>query len=472
MLEPKVTNDNSKLFLNNTKNTFNKRNKKNNEKINNYNERNVNEINNNIITKKIGLVNIPIKQSKYTLLNNTLDQSRTNGKRKNKFLFGDSKEFAFSKLFNNSNNNKIKNLSNDNNNKHISSSELRYKQSYSQINTKENKSKNNKALNSRNFSTIYNTKKDNRFISIKDNNNKFNEDPYPSLNNNDKISNTIKIKEPQINTKVINKSILLNPNNSNSKDKDKEKDKELNSLSGKEKAYYLLAQSKVLRLCERIIFSRTSQKIRSLISINDILKSNQIFIKDKIKELEQKIIKYNNIIEMPFSPTKIAIISLNLILKDDEDEFKNSIKNEDDSFDENDKEYYMIYVQLLIILFNEEFHYKNKENININNIYEKLEEKGFLSFKDYLYELFIVKKFKKESINEKKIDKYIELFEELPDLIKYEGDLKNDRFISFSYFILFEVNNYLKKIKEIIQLKNKMLHYIDGLRKKIININN
>ncbi len=472
MLEPKVTNDNSKLFLNNTKNTFNKRNKKNNEKINNYNERNVNEINNNIITKKIGLVNIPIKQSKYTLLNNTLDQSRTNGKRKNKFLFGDSKEFAFSKLFNNSNNNKIKNLSNDNNNKHISSSELRYKQSYSQINTKENKSKNNKALNSRNFSTIYNTKKDNRFISIKDNNNKFNEDPYPSLNNNDKISNTIKIKEPQINTKVINKSILLNPNNSNSKDKDKEKDKELNSLSGKEKAYYLLAQSKVLRLCERIIFSRTSQKIRSLISINDILKSNQIFIKDKIKELEQKIIKYNNIIEMPFSPTKIAIISLNLILKDDEDEFKNSIKNEDDSFDENDKEYYMIYVQLLIILFNEEFHYKNKENININNIYEKLEEKGFLSFKDYLYELFIVKKFKKESINEKKIDKYIELFEELPDLIKYEGDLKNDRFISFSYFILFEVNNYLKKIKEIIQLKNKTLHYIDGLRKKIININN
>ena len=445
MLEPKVTNDNSKLFLNNTKNTFNKRNN------NNYNERNVNEINNNIISKKIGLVNIPIKQSKYTLLNNTLDQSRTNGKRKNKFLFGDSKEFAFSKLFNNSNNNKIKNLSNDNNNKHISSSELRYKQSYSQINTKENKSKNNKALNSRNFSTIYNTKKDNRFISIKDNNNKFNEDPYPSLNNNDKISNTIKIKEPQINTKVINKSILLNPNNSNNnskdKDKDKEKDKELNSLSGKEKAYYLLAQSKVLRLCERIIFSRTSQKIRSLISINDILKSNQIFIKDKIKELEQKIIKYNSIIEMPFSPTKIAIISLNLILKDDEDEFKNSIKNEDDSFDENDKEYYMIYVQLLIILFNEEFHYKNKENININDVYEKLEEKGFLSFKDYLYELFIVKKFKKESINEKKIDKYIELFEELPDLIKYEGDLKNDRFISFSYFILFEVNNYLKKIK-------------------------
>ena len=72
----------------------------------------------------------------------------------------------------------------------------------------------------------------------------------------------------------------------------------------------------------------------------------------------------------------------------------------------------------------------------------------------------------------KKIDKYIELFEELPDLIKYEGDLKNDRFISFSYFILFEVNNYLKKIKEIIQLKNKTLHYIDGLRKKIININN
>ena len=175
---------------------------------------------------------------------------------------------------------------------------------------------------------------------------------------------------------------------------------------------------------------------------------------------------------MPFSPTKIAIISLNLILKDDEDEFKNSIKNDNDSFDDNDKEYYMTYVQLLIILFNDEFHYKNEENIDINNIYEKLEEKGFLSFKDYLYELFIVKQFKKESFNEKRIEKYIELFDELPDLIKYEGDIKNNRFISFSYFILFELNNFLKKIKEIIQLKNKMLHYIDGLRKKIININN
>lgn len=233
-----------------------------------------------------------------------------------------------------------------------------------------------------------------------------------------------------------------------------------------------MSQSKVLRLCERIIFSRTTPKIRSLISINDILKSNQKFIKDKIKELEQKVIKYNKMIEMPFSPTKIAIISLNLILKDDEDEFKNSIKNDNDSFDDNDKEYYMTYVQLLIILFNDEFHYKNEENIDINNIYEKLEEKGFLSFKDYLYELFIVKQFKKESFNEKRIDKYIELFDELPDLIKYEGDIKNNRFISFSYFILFELNNYLKKIKEIIQLKNKMLHYIDGLRKKIININN
>ena len=233
-----------------------------------------------------------------------------------------------------------------------------------------------------------------------------------------------------------------------------------------------MSQSKVLRLCERIIFSRTTPKIRSLISINDILKSNQKFIKDKIKELEQKVIKYNKMIEMPFSPTKIAIISLNLILKDDEDEFKNSIKNDNDSFDDNDKEYYMTYVQLLIILFNDEFHYKNEENIDINNIYEKLEEKGFLSFKDYLYELFIVKQFKKESFNEKRIDKYIELFDELPDLIKYEGDIKNNRFISFSYFILFELNNFLKKIKEIIQLKNKMLHYIDGLRKKIININN
>ena len=171
---------------------------------------------------------------------------------------------------------------------------------------------------------------------------------------------------------------------------------------------------------------------------------------------------------MPFAPSKIAIISLNLILKDDEDDFKNAISNNDDILNKNEKQYYIIYMKLLMILFNEESFFKNLENIDILNIYDKLIEKGYSSFKDYLYELFISKKFKKELFNDKKIDKYIELFEELPDLIKYEGDIKNNRFISFSYFILYEAKNYFIKLKEFIQLINRTNYYIDYLRKKIV----
>ena len=225
-----------------------------------------------------------------------------------------------------------------------------------------------------------------------------------------------------------------------------------------------------MRLCERIIFSRTTPKIRSLISINDILKSNEIFIKNKIKELEQKIITYNNKMEMAFSPTRTATISLNLILKDDEDDFK-KLNFKDDNLDESEKKYYNIYLQLLNILLNEEFNEKNLENNDINIVYDKLREKGFLSLKDYLYDIFIKKKFKKGSINEKKEKTFIELFEKLPDLIRYEGDIKNNRFISFSYFILYEMNNYLKKNKELAQIKDKIQYYIDCLKKKISNIN-
>ena len=225
-----------------------------------------------------------------------------------------------------------------------------------------------------------------------------------------------------------------------------------------------------MRLCERIIFSRTTPKIRSLISINDILKSNEIFIKNKIKELEQKIITYNNKMEMAFSPTRTATISLNLILKDDEDDFK-KLNFKDDNLDESEKKYYNIYLQLLNILLNEEFNEKNLENNDINIVYDKLREKGFLSLKDYLYDIFIKKKFKKGSINEKKEKTFIELFEKLPDLIRYEGDIKNNRFISFSYFILYEMNNYLKKNKELAQNIDKIQYYIDCLKKKISNIN-
>ena len=453
ILYSKILNDNPKIFGN--KNTFIKNKKLDNEKMS---ESNQEDLNTNIISKKIGLVNIPIKKTKYNLLNNTHRQGRQNDKRINKFLFSDSRDMIFTKLFNNS-----KNLRNFKNN----SIDLRFKQiSYSQNNTKENKANNSKKINNRNISTNNKLIRTEDFQSVKETVNKSNEEVFPSINNIEK-----KFKKNNVNSNSLNFSIknnvVISYNNNNRND---EKEKKLNSLSGKEKAYYILSQSKVLRLCERIIFSRTTPKIRSLISINDIIKSNEIFIKDKIKELEQKIITYNNIIETAFSPTRTATISLNLILKDDEDDFK-KLYFKDDSLDEDENKYYNIYIQLLSILLNEKFNEKNLENININIVYDKLREKGFLSFKDYLCDVFITKKFKKESINEENEKKFIELFEKLPDLIRYEGDIKNCRFISFSYFILYEFNNYLKKNKEYAQIKDKIQYYIDCLKKKISNIN-
>jgi hypothetical protein len=457
----------SKIFGNGFKNGLIRLNKKDNEN-------NIREINSNLISKKIGLLNIAIKKSQYSQLNNSKEQSRNKDKRKNKFMFNDNKEMYYTKLLNNSKKNSNSNNNNNTNyyNKHINSSELRNQKSYSQINTKENKDIKNKTLNYRNFSTLNVSKKNDKndeLIQIKEKSNKNNEDFFPSINPPDKNQNNLKNK---INTKIVNFNAQ---NDINNKDKDRDKEickskdkyKEISSLSAKEKAYYILAQSTILSLNERIIFSRTTQKIKSLIPINDILQSNQMLIKDKIKELEQQKIKYNKIIEMPFAPSKIAIISLNLILKDDEDDFKNAISNNDDILNKNEKQYYIIYMKLLMILFNEESFFKNLENIDILNIYDKLIEKGYSSFKDYLYELFISKKFKKELFNDKKIDKYIELFEELPDLIKYEGDIKNNRFISFSYFILYEAKNYFIKLKEFIQLINRTNYYIDYLRKKI-----
>ena len=149
-------------------------------------------------------------------------------------------------------------------------------------------------------------------------------------------------------------------------------------------------------------------------------------------------------------------------MKDDEDEFKNLIsKNYIE--DKNEKYYYDIYVKLLFILLGEEFN----ENCDVNKLYDKLHQKGFINFKDYLYQLFILQKFKNELLNENKIDKFIELFEKLPDLIKYEGEIKTNRFVCFSCIILSEANIYWKKLKEYIQLITKTYHYIDCLKKKI-----
>ena len=453
------------------KNSFDKNNKQDIRKFfHNYKEGNIRKLNNNSIAKKLGLISIPIKQSKLSILeknksNNSLlktnGQSRSNENRDNKFLFPEKKDTQVEKIFINSKPNK-----------EVNSKEKRHKRiSYSQKNTKENII--NKAINS--GKPNINKKEENSRNNFKNKNLK---DIFPTINNKDSISNKFSANLNKTNYKDIfskdskdnnkekndhklNDSIIIN--------KDIKKEILLKMLSRKEKAFYILSESKILNLYERIIFSRTTQKIRQLISIKEILKDKEIIIKNQIKELEQKLINYNKNNEENFSPTKTAIISLNLIMKDDEDEFKN-LDSEEFFIDDNEKHYYDIYIQILFVLLGAEI----KENLfgefDKDGLYDKLRQKGFQTFKDYLYQLFVLQKFK-ELFNENSIIKYNRLFEKLPNLIKYEGKIKNNKFISFSYFILYEANFFLKKYKELIRNKIETQNSIDILKKKISFIN-
>ena len=66
---------------------------------------------------------------------------------------------------------------------------------------------------------------------------------------------------------TIESNSTLNNNSTGIKEKIKD-------LSQKEKAYFILSQSKLLQLKERIIFSRSTENIRSLISIKEMINSN------------------------------------------------------------------------------------------------------------------------------------------------------------------------------------------------------
>ena len=112
--------------------------------------------------------------------------------------------------------------------------------------------------------------------------------------------------------------------------------------------------------------------------------------------------------------------------------------------------------------------------INLNNIdskllFDKLNKKGYEHIKDYLY-LNYVKKSSKILTDKNKMNIFSELYKTLPDLIKYSGNIKSNKFVCFSYFLIKEINEYLDNLKRFIELKDKTQSYIEFLRTKISNI--
>ena len=180
--------------------------------------------------------------------------------------------------------------------------------------------------------------------------------------------------------------------------------------------------------------------------------------------MEKKIEKYNIIIETHFTPSKTAIISLNIIKKEDEDNFKNFLLN--NNIDEKEKEYYYKYVEILYILLEDNINEKNFGKIDINMLYNKLKIKKFNNCKDFLYEIFILQKSEK-TYNEQKMDKFCEEFGKLPDFIKHQENIKKNRFISFSFFLMNEIYIYWNKLKEFLNLKNQTQYYIEYLKQKL-----
>ena len=75
-----------------------------------------------------------------------------------------------------------------------------------------------------------------------------------------------------------------------------------------------------------------------------------------MKELEEKIDYYNTIIDTHFTPSKTAIISVNIIKKEDEDNFKNLLIS--NKIDEKETDYYYKYIEILNILLDDNINKK------------------------------------------------------------------------------------------------------------------
>ena len=237
------------------------------------------------------------------------------------------------------------------------------------------------------------------------------------------------------------------------------KDPKMEILSALEKSYYILSKSPVLRLNERILFSRSTNNLRNIQSIPDILKHNEKLLKEKIKELEERISECDKRISTVFNPSKTAEINFNFILSKDEEEFKNFVFFAEN---EKEKEEYFCYLKLVYLLSNESY-----DNIELKNLSEKLymaiTKKGFKTVKEYLYYIYFKKKENNNIVYN--IDKINNLLEEAKVGEKY--NIKFCRFALFTSFLVKEIIKYGNDVKNMVELKIKTKEFINVINKKL-----
>ena len=334
--------------------------------------------------------------------------------------------------------------------------------------------------NHQNLSLFSNKKSKNNSVDKNLNNNQINinQKKY-ALNLNNEFKNI-----DNSNNKKSNNIISMTPryirqsNNYNNSDNPSEKEinqnlkkinknenaqiPEIKNLSQKEKSYLILSYSKCLRLCERMIFARSTSKLRQSISKKDILDTNRIYLNEKLKELENKIENCNDKLKNKFNASKTAEMTLNFITSNIENEFKlNLFQN---LYDENDKIYCYNYVKLLYILLDEDYAQIENENL-IKQLYQKISNKGYINIKDYLYFIYIKHLKKYKSIEN--IDKINDILATVPDLLSFKNSIKYDRFFSYTIYLLKEIVDFSNGVIDTIKLKRDCINFIDIINNKI-----
>lgn len=232
-------------------------------------------------------------------------------------------------------------------------------------------------------------------------------------------------------------------------------------VTSKEEAYYILATSPLLRLTEQIIFSRATNNVKKVLSIDTILGNHKVFMRNKKNELMNEISLCEKRIKIPFTASKIADITLNFITSSDEEEFK-----ELDMYETNNDiiTTYNIFIKILYILFDLEYDNKSDGKKMKKYLFDKVKEKGFAQIRDYLYHIYIAKK---ERINiAAKIDKINQLMEKSPILQNFHESMKICRFTGFTIYLIQEIIVFGNNIKDTFELKYKAKNLLDIVKEK------
>ena len=305
-------------------------------------------------------------------------------------------------------------------------------------------------INNNNNYIINSHHKKNLSIAFNENKNNCSKTPKGKA----KVSNS----NSPIKSKAPEKKINLNEDSS----KTKIAIPKIKNLSKKENAYLILSYSKCLRLCERMIFARSSPKLREAISKHQILGTNKLYLMEKVKELNKKIEICDEKLRNKFTASKTAEMTLNFITNNIENEFKLNIFQ---SFDEKEKIFNYNYIKLLYLLLDENYENIKNENL-IKELSQKISNKGFSTIKDYIYFIYI--KNSKENKIIDNIDKIKNIISESPSLIDFKSSMKSDdKFVSYSCYLFKEIINYVNEKVDTFNLKNDCVNLIGIINNKI-----